>query len=243
MKIELVGDKAVAPCVFKKSAFRSAITELGYFVTGNIHDEYGYRRTERPKLWCKVKKIVLFDDPNSVSLVDSKVWRDNINGTAFMEQGRDAEARAREHAMTHKRCTDCHELYEKQSFCRNCSELKDKRRWARMPTVEYAEQICCIRDRWFYDADGLRDYLLEHDLLPKDALIEDSYSHDLPEIELEHWHDDLPEDYDESSLHHEIISALNMLNAAIRKHGKGVSYFPNGKRIVLPDDFVEGDGE
>ncbi|WP_299078021.1 hypothetical protein [uncultured Paraglaciecola sp.] len=240
MNIELANGKATAPCVFTKSAFKSAIAEAGYFEDGNIHTEYGWRKDEPAHIWCRVKRIVLFDDPDSVSLVDAKVWRDNSTGTAFMEQGRDAESRARENASTHKRCNTCSELYRKDSWCSQCSKDRERQRFNRLKAVPYQDQPCVIGDSWHFDPDSLRDYLLEHDIMPSDAEVEEAEPHDLPEIELEHWCDDLPEDYDEYTLPDEIMNALDALNRAIRKHGKGVTYFRSGNRITLPDGFVDG---
>ena len=96
-----------------------------------------------------------------------------------------------------------------------------------------------IGDKWIFDPQELRDYLLDNDILIDDAQIEEAAPHNLPMIELEHWHDDLPEDYDEHTLPSEIMSALNALNAAIHEHGKGVSYLRSGNRINLPADFMD----
>ena len=57
MNITIEDGKAVTPCVFKRSAFKSAIFDAGFFEDGNIHIEHGWRKEEPACLWCRVKKI------------------------------------------------------------------------------------------------------------------------------------------------------------------------------------------
>lgn len=222
MRLTFLDGVATAPCVFTKAAMNEAIHEAGYFPDGNIHEEFGWRQ-EPPRLWCRVKRIVLFDDPESVSLIDTQAWRNNVDGA------------------THKRCNDCSALYPKRSYCKSCSETNREDEFLRLKPVEYKGQACVIGDSWFFEEYELKDHLLEFDIMPQDARVEEASAEDLPEIELEHWHDHLPEDYDEHTLHPAITSALNALNLKIRAHGKGVTYYRNGNRIVLPEDFLVND--
>lgn len=238
MNITVENGIAEMPCVFTKAAFKDAIAEAGYFETGNIHESCRWRKGELSRLWCRVDRIVLFDDPDSVSLVDAKVWRNNSTGTAFLEQGKYAETHARESAMTHKRCNTCSTLYRKNGYCHQCSKDKETRDFMRLKPIKYTGKPCVIGETWIFEEFQLKEYLLTHDIMPSEAMVEGASPHNLPEIDLEHWHDDLPEDYDESTLHPDIISALNSLNSAIREHGKAVSYFRDGTRIVLDDDFI-----
>ena len=239
MNIKIENSKAVAPCVFTRKAFSSALREAGYFEDGNVHRDHGYMPSEQPCVWCRVKKIVLFDDPDSVSLVDAKVWRNEETGTAFIQQGPNAEKQAREDAATHKRCNTCSDLYRKNDYCSTCATCREKARINRQGVVKYVEQPCFIGENWLFDPYSLRDYLLENDILPQDAKVEEAEPQNLSTIDLDHWHDELPEDYDESSVHSEILKALYALNSAIEKHGKGVSYLGSGNRIELPHDFIE----
>jgi len=236
MNIQIENGIAKAPCVFTRASVKNAIENAGYFPLGHLHlREY----SPTPEWCCHVDRIVLFDDPDSVSLVLSKVWRDNKSGRAFIEQGRNAETRAREHAMTHKRCNMCSSLYVKNSYCSKCAEDKETSRFYRMSVVDYTGQACVIGDTWLFDPESLRDHLLENDILIEDARIEEAVPHDLPEIELDHWHDDLPEDYDDHTLSPKIMEALSALNSAIREQGKCVSYYRSGNRIKLPDNFMD----
>jgi hypothetical protein len=238
INISIKSGKAVGACVFTAAAFKEAIEAAGFFPKGYVHYQ-GESFGLVPCVWAWVERIVLFDDPDSVSLVDAKVWRNNLTGTAFIEQSDGSEARARESAATHKRCQTCSALYKKLAYCSCCKHNFERRRFHSLHKVPYQEQPCFIGDRWFFDPESLADYLMENDILPENAEIEEGEPRDLPEIGIDYWEDYMPDDGDEFYLHAEIVRALDQLNSAINRHGKGISYVLSGARVVLYPDFFK----
>ncbi|MCE0850717.1 hypothetical protein LU689_12425 [Pseudomonas asiatica] len=182
------------------------------------------------------EKVVMYESPEAASLQTVTGWVDA--GGRFW--GKD-EHMARYSGSTHRQCEQNpeHPIHTTGRGCPACHEERraenyaamPKRVWAGEPITEYDG------DRYFFDQDDLRDYLIEYEI-------------DLAELKLvfctpnypsqidpnDHFCDDLPEDGEISD--DQLLAAFDLLNEMIRK-SPPLSWSPGKEAVELPKTFID----
>lgn len=240
---------AKAPAVFTDRAFKDGLLELGYFPDLNIHTQSRWCFNPDPKgqcfKHCDVKNVVMRDSSEAATYRTVTGWVSR-NGRFY---GKD-ERLARYDGSTHEHC-DCGLVKETNRMCDPCSSKRSTEKYLALEPVEYSEDLLPIATddggKYFFDEWSLKDYLAENmhelDCTANDLMLVDTDAGTLSEIELDHWCDDLAEDYDETSLPEAVRDAWLALNAAISNHnenGQPVAYYTGKRRIVFPDGFGAG---
>ena len=111
-------------------------------------------------------------------------------------------------------------------------------RWDDLPRKEWDGETPLVvfdDDRYFFDAESLRDYLVDQEISIADIQLvfcEPTYATEIDPNE--HFCDDLPEDGEVSA---ELFAAFEVLNAVIRKESP-LSWTQGKVAAVLPDGFV-----
>ena len=157
--------------------------------------------------------VVMYDSPEAASIQTVTGW---VSRTGQF-WGHD-EHMARYCGATHGKCKKCGEVAELRSFCRSCQNALDIEKYNAMPREPWdgtAMIYSDAKDQYFSDPEEALDALEEGETLEGLRLVicEPNYLH---ELDSETWVDELPED---GELPDAVQSALDALNAAIRKAG------------------------
>lgn len=182
------------------------------------------------------KKVKFFDDKDLVE------YRTNLEGWTgpdglYYGKGEEGEKRARYANSTHKKC-ECGNVFEKNSYCRPCSEKKSIERFLKLEEVEWdGISMMCIRDgsRFFSDMQEVVEYCEENEV-------------DITNLELMHCEkclkisevniNELNEEYctedgnGVSEFHPEIAEKVEELNELI-KNTEPKIWFQTNKRIKI----------
>lgn len=181
-------------------------------------------------------KVILFDDPNLVE------YRTNLEGwtgpnNLYYGKGDEGERRARYANCTHKRC-ECGNNYEKNSFCRPCSEKKSRENFLKLEEVEWdGESMMCERygEKFFSDLEDVYEYCEDNEIEIEDLeLMLCRKEVGISQINI----DELNEEYCDaddngvSHYHPEIAKKVEELNELIR-NAEPKLWFQTNKRIKI----------
>lgn len=163
----------------------------------------------------KDKGIIMYDAPEAASLQTVTGWM-TADGRFF---GQD-EHLARFCGATHRRCENNpdHQVHEIRGYCAQCYSEKRAKVFAAMPTKDWAGEPLVNFDgaRYFFDADSLRDYLIDNALDLADlrlCICEPNMAQELDPNDI--FCDDLSED---GEIHDDqLLAAFDLLNEVIRK--------------------------
>ena len=153
------------------------------------------------------------------------------------------EHMARFVGSTHRTCgrNPSHGSYETRAWCKKCREEHINAQYTAMPREPYDGRPVTLydSDEYFFDADGLRDWLRDNEIDPNDVQLVFCEPNRAAEIDpLDHFAEDLPEDGDEGVFSARLIDAFDALNAAIRDEPP-LSWRPGKVAATLPGDFLE----
>ena len=185
----------------------------------------------------EIKEVFrFFDDPDLVE------YRTNLEGWTgpdglYHGKGEEGERRARYANSTHKKC-ECGNVFEKNNYCRPCSEKTSRERFLKLEEVEWdGESMMALYndDRFFLDMDEVYEYCEDNEI-------------DIKEIDLMHCEkqigisevniDELNEEYmtedgeGVSHYHPEIADKVAELNELIR-NAEPKLWFQTNKRIKI----------
>lgn len=177
-------------------------------------------------------KVIMYDSPEAAQLVTVTGWATK-DGRFFG----DNEHLARRCGSTHRHCDDNedHAAYRSNSYCEPCAAVMRLEVFNAMPVVEWDGETplnLFDTDLYFYDLEQILEYCAEYGLDPAGfqlVLCEPNRMHTI--CADDQWCDVFAEDV---LLPSEVEDALNTLNAAIKEHGKAVSWSPSDKRVLLP---------
>lgn len=183
------------------------------------------------------KEIKLFDSPDLV------VYKTNLEGwtgsdNLYYGKGEEGERRARMGNCTHLKCK-CGEIYEKNSYCRPCSEKRSKESFLKLEAVKWdGKSMMCLRndDVFFHEMDDVLLYCKNNDVDIQDLeLMLCELEVRISEINI----DELNDEYVSTDLEHgvsyyhpEIAEKVEELNELIR-NAKPKLWFQSNKRILI----------
>ena len=182
------------------------------------------------------KPIIMFDAPEAASLKTVTGWV-SADGRFF---GGD-ENLARYCGATHRRCdvNPEHQIYEVNSYCKECHQVRRQAKFAAMPIKEWAGEPLVIfdSDQYFFDEDSLRDYLIDSDIDLADlqlCICEPNYPRPLDPSDV--FSDDLPEDGEIRD--DQLEAAFELLNEMIRK-AEPLSWSEGKFAASLPQSLID----
>lgn len=178
-----------------------------------------------------MKEVIMYDSPEAAQLVTVTGWATK-DGRFFG----DNEHLARYAGSTHKRCDkdESHPPHRTNGYCDICASAKRAERFNEMQIVDWDEKTplnLFDTDEYFFDEDQISDYCIDNDVDKSElslVLCEPNHMHTIDAYD--QWCDVFAEDVLMPS---EVEDALNTLNAAIKEHGKAVSWSPSNKRVSL----------
>ena len=181
-------------------------------------------------------KVVMYESPEAASIQTVTGWVDP-SGRFW---GKD-EHMARYCGSTHRQCANnpAHPIHATNGWCNDCHaesrvakfEAMPKRVWAGEAITEYDG------DRYFFDEEDLRDYLLDHELDPRDLKLVFCTPNYPSEIDpSDHFCDDLPEDGEIND--DQLLAAFDLLNEMIRKCPP-LSWSPGHEAVELSQAFID----
>ena len=183
------------------------------------------------------KPTIMYESPESASIQTVTVTGWVASNGRFW--GND-ERMARYDGSTHRQCekNPAHPVYETGNYCRACRDEQMQAKFDALPRKEWDGDTPLVvfdDDRYFFDAESLRDYLQDEGIAPADIQLVFCVPTHAREIDPnEHFCDDLPEDGEVSA---ELCAAFEALNAIIRKEPP-LSWSEGKVAAVLPDGFV-----
>lgn len=184
--------------------------------------------------------IVMYDSDEAAQ------YRTGLSGWVsrdghFFGDGPQAEEAARYDGCTHRTCEQCGEPSRKGfTWCEACREKRDIERYAAMPRAAW-DGVAMIYSEWadcYFDSPWeAEEYLgvLDSPATVGDlrlVICEPVYC---PELSLDDFHDDLPEDGDPPD---ELVAAIEAFNAATR--GLLMSWRPGSFALDLGDSPATG---
>lgn len=181
------------------------------------------------------KKIIMYESPEAATLQTVTGWV-AANGQFW---GND-ERMARFCGSTHRLCNvnPAHPVHETNGYCHACRDERIKAEWDAMPRRVWDEiepVVIYDTDRYFFDAESLRDYLFDNSIEIDDAQLVFCVPNKAQQIDPnEHFCDDLYEDGEVSA---ELAAAFEVLNEVIKRE-QPLSWSPGKERAVLPADFL-----
>ena len=182
------------------------------------------------------KPIIMFDAPEAASLKTVTGWV-SADGRFF---GGD-ENLARYCGATHRRCdvNPEHQIYEVNSYCKECRQVRRQAKFAAMPIKEWAGEPLVIfdGDQYFFDEDSLRDYLIDSDIELADlqlCICEPNYPSQIDPGD--HFCDNLPEDGEIRD--DQLLAAFELLNEMIRK-SEPLSWSEGEFAASLPQSLID----
>ena len=182
------------------------------------------------------KPIIMFDAPEAASLQTVTGWV-SADGRFF---GSD-ENLARYCGATHRHCdaNPEHQIYEVNSYCKECRQERRQAKFAAMPVKEWAGEPLVIfdGDTYFFDEDSLRDYLTDSDIDLADlqlCICEPNYPREIDPAD--HFCDDLPEDGEIND--DQLLAAFDLLNEMIRQ-SQPLSWSEGEFAARLPQSLID----
>ena len=182
------------------------------------------------------KPIIMFDSPEAANLQTVTGWV-SANGRFF---GND-ENLARYCGATHRRCekNPNHPIYEIRSWCKQCHQDSRQAKFAAMPVKDWAGEPLVIfdGDRYFFDEDSLRDYLIDSGIELADlqlCICEPNYPSEIDPAD--HFCDDLPEDGEIRD--DQLLAAFELLNEMIRQ-SEPLSWSEGEFAARLPQSIID----
>ncbi len=181
-------------------------------------------------------KVVMYESAEAASIQTVTGWVD-ANGRFW---GKD-EHTARYCGSTHRKCDKdhAHPIYEIRSYCRACYQAGREAKFAAMPKKEWAGEPLVVfdGDRYFFDEDSLRDYLVEEEVDLESVqlcICEPNYPREIDPND--HFCDDLPDDGEIND--DQILAAFELLNEMIRASGP-LSWSEGKYAASLPQKFID----
>jgi hypothetical protein len=112
---------------------------------------------------------IMYESPEAASIQTVTGWV-SANGQFW---GND-EHMARWVGATHRVCENNpeHGVHEVRSWCKECHRERREAKFAAMARVEWDQSTPVVifdTDRYFFDADELRDFLVDEDIKPEDV--------------------------------------------------------------------------
>ena len=181
------------------------------------------------------KQIIMFDAPEAASLKTVTGWV-SADGRFF---GQD-ENLARFCGATHRRCKNNpdHPVHEVRGYCNQCHSEKRAEVFAAMPTKDWGGEpvVDFDGDNYFFDADSLRDYLIDSDVSLQDlrlCICEPNMPREIDPSDV--FSEDLPEDGEIRD--DQLAAAFDLLNEMIRK-SEPLSWSQGAFAARLPQSFI-----
>src|ERR1044071_1988940 len=161
------------------------------------------------------EKIIMYDSPEAAEIKTVTGWVSST-GRWWAKD----EHMARWEGCTHKKC-ECGTVVEKsRSKCEECHHKYLLDLYNSYPLKEWDGKTpvtTFFNDKFFFDSDEIEEYLDENEMNPEDLYLQLCEPKYMQEIDAGLWNDVLPEDQDD--LPKEIQSALDDLNAKLKKQG------------------------
>ncbi|GKS73721.1 hypothetical protein AVME950_02515 [Acidovorax sp. SUPP950] len=181
------------------------------------------------------QKLIPYESDEAASIKTVTGWVSS-NGQFW---GKD-EHMARYAGSTHRVCekNSSHGTHEIRGWCRLCRDERMQARYDAMPRMEYDESPVTVLDgdEFFFDADSLRDWLIDNSIAPADARLVFCVPNMASEIDPEdHFADDLPSEDGEVS--DRLKTAFAALNEVIRTEPP-LSWRKGETAVTLPSDFL-----
>lgn len=182
------------------------------------------------------QKVVMYESAEAASIQTVTGWAD-ATGRFW---GKD-EHMARYCGSTHRQCEkdSSHPIYEIRSYCNACYQAGREAKFSAMPVKEWSGEPLVIfdGDRYFFDEDDLRDYLVEEDVdLASIQLCICEPNHPSEIDPNDHFIDILPDDGEIND--EQILAAFELLNEMIRASGP-LSWSEGKYAASLPQKFID----
>jgi len=181
------------------------------------------------------EEVRFFDDPNLVE------YRKNLEGWTgpdglYHGKGDVGEQRARYANSTHKKC-ECGNVYEKNSYCRPCSEKSSMECFLKLEEVEWdGVSMMCLRydNQFFSDMYDVHEYCENNEIDIKELeLMHCEKQVNISEINIDELNEEYcTEDEGVSDFHPEIAEKVKELNELIRNTEPKL-WFQTNKRIKI----------
>ena len=182
------------------------------------------------------ENVVMYDSPEAASIQTVTGWV-GADGRFWGED----EHMARYCGATHRRCAANpeHQIYEVNSYCKECHQERRQAKFAAMPVKEWAGEPLVIfdGDTYFFDEDSLRDYLIDSDIDLADlqlCICEPNYPRPIDPSDV--FSDDLPEDGEIRD--DQLEAAFELLNEMIRK-SEPLSWSEGKFATKLPQALID----
>lgn len=182
------------------------------------------------------QKHIMFDAPEAASLKTVTGWV-SADGRFF---GQD-ENLARFCGATHRNCKNNpdHPVHEVRGYCQLCHSESRAKVFAAMPTKEWGGEplVDFDGDNYLFDADSLRDYILDSDVSLADlrlCICEPNMPREIDPSDV--FSDDLPEDGEIRD--DQLVAAFDLLNEMIRK-SEPLSWSQGKFAAKLPQAFID----
>lgn len=177
------------------------------------------------------KVIILPDDPKAATLETVTGW---VSRKGFFF-GKD-ERLARYDGSTHRPCSECGELIEKNGYCRPCHAKKEIAKYEAMPKKKWdgvGMLYSQTEDRYFDGMDDVEGYCDSEEVTPESLRLiigEPTYAGTIEPNE--YYCDDLPEEGDVPS---DLQKAFDDLNEFIRESKIVLSWHPGKFALDLSE--------
>ncbi|WP_085631488.1 hypothetical protein [Pseudomonas sp. R16(2017)] len=182
------------------------------------------------------EKVVMYESPEAASIQTLTGWV-SADGRFW---GND-EHMARWCGATHRRCEKNpeHPIHEVRSYCGQCHDESRMAKFAAMPVKEWAGEPMVIfdGDRYFFDEDDLRDYLVESEIDLADlqlCICEPNMPSEIDPSDV--FVDDLPEDGEIRD--QQLFAAFELLNEMIRQ-SEPLSWSQGNFAARLPQSLID----
>lgn len=171
------------------------------------------------------KKIILAESPEAATLQTVTGWV-SAKGHFY---GKD-ERLARYDGSTHRHCSECGVLVEKNGYCVPCHDKKGILKYEKMPKKKWDGEAMLYSDaadKYFYSDEELQEYL-EWKGEPASSLrliiCEPLYA---TEIDISDVYEDSFPDNDDYTIPRELVDAFEELNSFLREEKIILSWTPS----------------
>lgn len=188
----------------------------------------------------KQKTVVMYESDEAASIQTLTGWVDR-NGRFW---GAD-EHMARYCGSTHRICekNPAHGVRESNGYCEQCHAEHRQNHFATLEKKVWAGEPLVVfdNDTYFFDAESLVDYCLEHNVLPSELqllICEPNYPREIDMVD--HCEEIIPDGGDHHDIPEAIWQASEALNKAIRE-SEPISW-SGGKFVAsVSDDILTGE--